>query len=292
MSGALIVVPCFNEARRLRVDAFRDCCARSDVDFLFVDDGSTDETGALLHELERSLPRRVSVLALGRNRGKAEAVRQGMSAAFKSGAAIVGYWDADLATPLDEIARLREVLVTHSGVDLVMGARVQLLGRLVRRSPIRHYLGRVFATATAEATQWINDQLGVAAFLDVGNAADRVSDLRAAFGVGVGARLRTPLGPLSDDESRVLAERLAPALAGKVDVDRVAREAGGHPMFLAEILRHLDSLGGDAATATLDAALTSRVDLLRADARGLLELVCIAGAPISLEVASAFWRPS
>ncbi len=99
--------------------------------------------------------------------------------------------------------------------------------------------------------------------------------------------LRMPLGPLSADESRVLAERLAPALAGKVDVDRVAREAGGHPMFLAEILRHLDSLGDDTPTATLDAALTSRVALLRADARGLLELVCIAGAPISLEVASS-----
>ncbi len=98
--------------------------------------------------------------------------------------------------------------------------------------------------------------------------------------------VRTELGPLSDDESRILAERLAPALAAKLDVDRVAREAGGHPMFLAEILRHLDSLGDGTPTATLDAALTSRVALLRADARGLLELVCIAGAPISLEVAS------
>jgi eukaryotic-like serine/threonine-protein kinase len=102
--------------------------------------------------------------------------------------------------------------------------------------------------------------------------------------------LRTELGPLTDGESRVLAERLAPALAGKVDVDRVAREARGHPMFIAEILRHLDSLGDGTPTATLDAALTSRVALLRADARGLLELVCIAGAPLSLEVASAACR--
>jgi eukaryotic-like serine/threonine-protein kinase len=61
-------------------------------------------------------------------------------------------------------------------------------------------------------------------------------------------------------------------------------------MFLHEILRHLDSLGGDTPTATLDDALTSRVSLLRPDARGLLELVCIAGAPISLEVASGACR--
>jgi glycosyltransferase involved in cell wall biosynthesis len=150
MAGAQIVVPCFNEARRLRADEIRAYCARvPDVDFLFVDDGSTDETLARLRDLERTLPGRASVLALERNGGKAEAVRRGMCAAFKSGAELVGYWDADLATPLDEIARFRAVLATHSSVAVVLGARVQLLGRLVRRSPIRHYLGRIFATGVS-----------------------------------------------------------------------------------------------------------------------------------------------
>jgi glycosyltransferase involved in cell wall biosynthesis len=150
MVGAQIVIPCFNEARRLPVDVFRAYCARApDVDLLFVDDGSTDETLGCLRELERSLPGRATVLALERNSGKAEAVRQGMCAAFKSGAELVGYWDADLATPLDEIERFRAVFGTHSGVELVLGARVQLLGRLVRRSRVRHYLGRVFATGVS-----------------------------------------------------------------------------------------------------------------------------------------------
>jgi len=150
MAAAQIVVPCFNEAARLRADAFRSFCARvPDVDFLFVDDGSTDDTLARLRDLERELAGRASVLVLERNRGKAEAVRQGMRAAFKSGAELVGYWDADLATPLDEIARFRAVLATHPGIVWVMGARVQLLGRMVRRSAIRHYLGRIFATGVS-----------------------------------------------------------------------------------------------------------------------------------------------
>jgi hypothetical protein len=99
--------------------------------------------------------------------------------------------------------------------------------------------------------------------------------------------VKSQLGRLTEDESRALAERLAPALSGKVDIARIAREAGGHPMFLSEILRHLDSLGDGTTTATLDAALTSRISLLRADARELLELVSIAGAPISLEIAAS-----
>ena len=101
---------------------------------------------------------------------------------------------------------------------------------------------------------------------------------------------RTELGPLSDDESRVLAERLIPGVASKVDIAKVAREAHGHPMFLQELLRHLDTLGDDTPTATLDDALWARVALLRPDARALLEAVCLAGAPIAIDVASAACR--
>ena len=151
MAGASIVVPCFNEASRLQADAFRTFCARTPgVDFLFVNDGSTDATLERLRELERALPGRVAVLDLARNSGKAEAVRLGMLAALKAGAAAAGYWDADLATPLEEIPRFQAVLAERPQVDLVMGARVQLLGRTVRRSAMRHYLGRVFATAVSQ----------------------------------------------------------------------------------------------------------------------------------------------
>ncbi|MEX2206287.1 MAG: glycosyltransferase [Myxococcota bacterium] len=147
----LVVVPCYNEARRLDLAAFRSFVASEPaIGFLFVNDGSSDETLARLHELEAVRRESFSVLDLPRNGGKAEAVRAGLGVAFKSNARYVGYWDADLATPLDEIARFIDVLERLPGIEIVFGARVQLLGRSVRRSPARHYLGRIFATAVSQ----------------------------------------------------------------------------------------------------------------------------------------------
>ncbi len=44
-----------------------------------------------------------------------------------------------------------------------------------------------------------NVGLGVAFFVDGGNAADKVKDLKPEFGYGVGARWRSPVGPINVD---------------------------------------------------------------------------------------------
>ena len=142
-----LVVPCYNEAERLDAERYRAALAFEDgLQLLFVDDGSEDDTLARLQRLREERPDRVDVLSLPANRGKAEAVRRGVLRAMDGGADAVGYWDADLATPLDELPRLRSALERFPHVDLVLGSRVQLAGRSIRRSLVRHYAGRVFAT--------------------------------------------------------------------------------------------------------------------------------------------------
>ena len=149
-ADTIIVVPCYNEARRLPVDAFRAfAAAESRVRFLFVDDGSTDETRHVLLHLVDTAPDRFQAIAQDSNRGKAEAVRVGMLSAFADGGRYAGYWDADLATPLSEIPRFIDVLDTHPDRQICFGARVQLLGREIHRRPFRHYIGRLFATVAS-----------------------------------------------------------------------------------------------------------------------------------------------
>jgi len=142
-----LVVPCFNEAARLDPDLFDALVAAADARVLAVDDGSTDDTAALLDKLVGSDPERYGVLALGSNRGKGEAVRRGLLAALDAGAELVGYCDADFATPPDEVARLVATLRADESIGAVLGSRVALMGSDIRRSPFRHYSGRLFATA-------------------------------------------------------------------------------------------------------------------------------------------------
>lgn len=150
MSTAIIVIPCYNEAARLDAEAFRRFAGGGHAPrFLFVNDGSTDETLTVLEGLCQTDPERFGVHSLPENRGKAEAVRQGLLQAVEQGAEMVGYWDADLATPLEAIPAFQAFLEANPAVEIVLGARVQLLGRKIQRRPLRHYLGRVFATAAS-----------------------------------------------------------------------------------------------------------------------------------------------
>lgn len=149
MQSVVIVVPCYNEADRLDLSAFRDSVAREpQLTYLFVDDGSTDRTADMLTAFAAERPDRIQLLRLESNCGKAEAVRRGILSAADS-ADLIGYWDADLATPLAAIPSFVNAFADPA-IALVMGSRVQLLGKNVQRKAARHYIGRVFATAVSQ----------------------------------------------------------------------------------------------------------------------------------------------
>jgi dolichyl-phosphate beta-glucosyltransferase len=150
MSSATIVIPCYNEARRLKIHTFKEWpCEAQPQQFLFVNDGSTDGTLQVLECLRNYDPQRLAICNLPENVGKAESVRQGLLHAFDADSEYVGYWDADPATPLEMLPAFCHLLDSRLDLEMVFGARVRLLGRSIERNPLRHYLGWVFATAAS-----------------------------------------------------------------------------------------------------------------------------------------------
>ncbi len=177
MSTTVLVIPCFNEADRLNGEAFLAFLAgHPHIHCLFVNDGSTDTTAGTLAELAQT-SKQISVLTLANNSGKAEAVRRGFLEAFAMAPAAVGFIDADLAAPLECVPEL-EFYLAHSGAEIVIGARVALLGRRIHRDEIRHICGRIFATLASRVLHLrvYDTQCGAKLF----KATDRLKKVFAA----------------------------------------------------------------------------------------------------------------
>lgn len=147
MKSVALVIPCKDESRRLDDTAFLD--AVRDIPYLtllFVNDGSTDDTCDRLAFLERQSPS-IRALDLTQNVGKAEAVRTGVNWLLRNTSCeAVGFWDADLATPLSELPRFVEALERDVRREAAIGARWPHLGANIDRSVFRHCTGGVMKT--------------------------------------------------------------------------------------------------------------------------------------------------
>jgi len=143
-----LILPCYNEEQRLPLGPCEEFLrANPSARLCFVDDGSRDGTRAMLEAFCARLPGAARVLALPENRGKAGAVRAGMLdfLADASAGEYVGFWDADLATPLEEGPRFVEILETRPGLRCVVGSRKAQPGARIQRNPLRDWVGRAVA---------------------------------------------------------------------------------------------------------------------------------------------------
>ncbi len=149
MQKTTIIIPCYNEGTRLNCTAIQTFAKMNpQISFILVNDGSSDNTLEIINNLHKKNKAQINVISIETNRGKAEAVRQGFLEALSRETDFIGYWDADLATPLSEINNLISCF-TDIGKTMVFGSRVKLLGRHIDRRSSRHYLGRFFATAVS-----------------------------------------------------------------------------------------------------------------------------------------------
>lgn len=149
-SRLVLIVPAYNEEHRLGDGSyFRQIQEQGSIRFIFVNDGSTDQTASLLKNLCHQVNGRV--IDLEQNSGKAEAIRQGLLISLDEDSfEYVGFLDCDRAFSVDSVSdfikKAKIVLSTEKSIDAVISSRIKLSGREVLRKASRHYISRILIT--------------------------------------------------------------------------------------------------------------------------------------------------
>ena len=146
----VIIIPCYNEADRLDTNNFIDYLSKNThLHFIFVDDGSTDDTNLIINQIISKFNSQVSLLINETNKGKAESVRLGVIESYKINPDYIGFLDADLAAPIGEIDNLLKIIKKDKTKEVVFASRIQLIGSEIKRKFFRHFIGRIFATCVS-----------------------------------------------------------------------------------------------------------------------------------------------
>lgn len=142
MKSLSIIIPCFNEYRRLyrNLPTITEYCdTLKDFELIFVDDGSTDNTLRLL-QFYKPYARNMHIITYDKNMGKGYAVRQGLKAATKE---LVLFMDADLATDLSCIDKVMKMSKSMKKDFMIIGNREDKKS-VIEASYFRKFIGRTF----------------------------------------------------------------------------------------------------------------------------------------------------
>jgi len=145
-----VIIPCYNEGYRLKpfFDLIQDNLALP-WEWIFVDDGSTDDTSAKIRDFIAINSDSTRLIAFDRNHGKGKAVREGILA---SKGKIVGFVDADLAASPLHFSKFLSSEHLINGEEIIIGIRLKTQDDKVKRTLHRHLIGRVFQTYASMMT--------------------------------------------------------------------------------------------------------------------------------------------
>lgn len=133
-----VAIPCYNEEERLLSQVFKDFAHKNlGYHLCFVNDGSTDNTLAVLEELKVANPENISIYNCEKNGGKAEAVRQGILHLVKDEQFdYIGFLDADLSTDFRDFDDLIKT-IENSDFKIVSGSRIARMGADITKESAR-----------------------------------------------------------------------------------------------------------------------------------------------------------
>ncbi len=137
-----IVIPCYNEGSRLDHGIFKTFLEKNtNVILLFVNDGSKDNTQEILSNISKI--NNAKLINFKKNHGKATAVQIGVNTLISEDVKYIGFWDADLSTPLNDIINFITILKNDILLSGVIGSRILKLGNKITYKKKRRYFGRL-----------------------------------------------------------------------------------------------------------------------------------------------------
>lgn len=144
LSKILFVVPCFNEGSRIDLDYFERLIQLPYTFWIFVNDGSTDNTFHLLEKL--CVRDNTKLISNQVNSGKSKSLQSGFNQGINSQEEFewIGFIDSDCVIIHADIDRILR-LARDSNYDSIFSSRVKLAGRLINRKRFRHFFGRLIA---------------------------------------------------------------------------------------------------------------------------------------------------
>ncbi len=146
MNKIAIIIPCYNEEKRLNKQKILELSGEQDVTVFLANDGSTDSTLRILEAIALENPKKISVLHFEKNLGKAGVIFKAINQVLmQEKYDYIGYFDADFSTPLQELFRMISEL-KNSNFEFIFGSRVKLLNSKINRKISRHYIGRIIIT--------------------------------------------------------------------------------------------------------------------------------------------------
>jgi dolichyl-phosphate beta-glucosyltransferase len=147
MQTLSIIIPCYNEDKRLKVEKVIDFLKQqTDVILFAVNDGSTDNTGGLLKTIQADFPERVFIINNSNRKGKGESVRIALLESHRISKTLYhSFLDADLSVSLQELYSLFEIL-KRTEKKFIFGSRIKKIGSVIIRNEWRHFISRVIAT--------------------------------------------------------------------------------------------------------------------------------------------------